>query len=695
MKLIKAGLLDNVVGTYDQTKTTIQGRVHSKVIDGQEVLGPALNKYIDLNVDTVGLVAASVGCYISPNGRIFNVSAMTGTASATGEFLYYISCHEMDQVTGAITYLGLIRAPIGVRATSAHILRSIKVIDDGTTGWRIFVTTTAASLIYGGAVCINNIDRADFSQVSPTIFNFGKASDAKAAYLMQDPSFIGVNQLNVAPAGSVLDKVNNRLYVHNGIAATHQYYVYDTSAAMTYASQAATINSVTSRIEITGHPYLDNDPIQLFNLSGGAGLTDNTLYFVRNSTANNFQVSATSGGAAITITTNGTATVGRAFGTVSSPFVHKTGNLPALVGTLLINDSEDIAIPGHTALAGERCAFFCTSGAGTGRMYMGKLSELTAGTTTWSSLISVNQLGTLNQITLPTATAVAWSNVLDKAVIYAAAGNILYMKPFQDNVINKVMGGSNNTYIEGIAPEIVPFSFITATAMDIDEGWLVIYSATAGQRGNIVCDLRSDELFDHSFIVTKVMDTPEVVFNSINFIEKLFEYTGILKVQYRTSGFGSISGGWTDIPIVEDISAVAASSQIQFKILFDTLSLGTSIHAQVSELLLSASSLFEISDHWEYSDDWSDNNVPSRIAFRLKQVYATSVPTLYFRAHDLSNSLLLSNDSVTNAANFEYSTDNGTTWLPLGTIPNTVGTLIRYTFTTPPGVDIRPSLRES
>lgn len=695
MKTIKADLLNDVVSVYDQTKTTIQGRVHSKIIDGQEVLGPALNRYIDLNVDTVGVITAPSATYISPNGRIFNMNTLTGTASATGEFLYNISCHELDQVTGDIVYLGMIRAVIGVRATTAHVLRSLKVIDDGITGWRIFVTTTAATVIYGGVACVNNVDRADFSQVSPTVFNFGKSSDAKATYLLQDPANIGVNQLNIASAGSVLDRVANRLYVHNGVSATHQYYVYSTNAAMTYDSQSANINSATSRIEITGHPYLDNDPIQLFNLVGGTGLTDNTLYFVRNRTANDFQVSATSGGAAINITANGTGTVGRAFGTVGSAFVHKTGNLPALTGTLLANDSEDLAVPGHTSLAGKRCSFFATSAANTGRLYMGRLDELTSGATTWPSLITVNQIGTLNQITSLTATSVAWSTVLDKAVIYTTAGNILIIKPFQDNMIDRIMGGSNSTYFEGVANPIVPVSFIAATAMDIDEGWLVLASATTGQRGNFVCDLRSDAIFDHSFIVTKVLDTPDLTFNSINFMEKLFDYTGILKVQYRTSGFGSISGGWTDINIVQDISAVAAADQIQFKILFDTLSLDTSIHAQVSELLLSVVSNFEISDNFEYSDDNSDNTSPSRIAFRLKRAYSSSVPTLNFRAYDLSNVLIVDHDTVNQIGNFEYSTDNGTSWLPLGTIPNTVGTLVRYSFTTPPGVDIRVSIVEA
>jgi hypothetical protein len=33
--------------------------------------------------------------------------------------------------------------------------------------------------------------------------------------------------------------------------------------------------------------------------------------------------------------------------------------------------------------------------------------------------------------------------------------------------------------------------------------------------------------------------------------------------------------------------------------------------------------------------------------------------------------------------------------LALGTIPNVIGTLVRYNFTSPPGVDIRPSIKDS
>jgi hypothetical protein len=171
--------------------------------------------------------------------------------------------------------------------------------------------------------------------------------------------------------------------------------------------------------------------------------------------------------------------------------------------------------------------------------------------------------------------------------------------------------------------------------------------------------------------------------------------TGNILAYYRTSGFGSITGGWTAISVDMDITAIASAAQIQFKLKFNTLTLGGSVPAQINELLLGYETLSEISDYWEFSDDFSDNIVPSRTAFRLKKAYLTSVPTLYYRAYDLSDALLINNNTVTNAANFEYSTDNGNTWIPLGTIPNTVGTLVRYSFTSPPGVDIRPSIRES
>lgn len=687
MKSVKANLLNDVVSSYDQTKTTIRGRVFQKTIDGAEVLGPPLNKFLDVVSDTTSSTQiVPTLTYMSPNGRLFSVGV-----EASG--IIAIALYTVNLATGSSSYIGTIRMTVADNAATTHVYRGLKVIDNGTTGWRIFLATTGSVLINGGLYCVNNVDLADFISVGlGTLFPSATGSNQKATYFLQDPANIGVGQLNVAAAGVTLDVPNNRVYVHNGVSATHQFYVYSANAALNCPKAVGlTIDAGTDRITHTAHGYVDNTPISLSSLSGGAGLINNGIYYTRNVTANDYQVSLTTGGAIINITTAGTVDVNRAFGTTGDAWVHKTGNLPALSGTLIISDSEDYAVPQHTTNSGQPCIFFSTSS----NLYLGRISELTPGATTWPSLVTSNLLGTPNQIVAPTLVLSTWSNVLDRAV-YLTNLNVLVTKQVVNNSIDKIFGGSNNIYRETFTSDATPLQWVNAGALDVEDGWIVVQTITnVGQRGVLLCDLRSDELFDYSYIITPVLNTPDAVYKFITTTDKLFDFTGSLRVQYRTSGFGSISGGWTDIPFADNISSYASGAQVQFKILFDTLGLDTSIHAQLQEFFLGYESLFEVSENWEVSRDNSSNLTPSRVAFRLKQAYSSSVPQLFFRAYDLSSSLLNTSNTITNAANFEYSTDSGLTWLPLGTIPNTIGTLIRFTFTSPPGVDIRPSLKES
>lgn len=689
MKYIKADLLADVVGSYDQTKTTIQGRAISKVVNSQTVLGPPLNRFVDTFNDTASSSQVTpIRSFLSPNGRLFSIGAEAGGISP-------ISLHTVDFTTGVTTYIGTIRISLADLAATTHTFRGFKVLDTGTTGWRIFVATSASVTINGGVYCVNNVDLADFISVGPgTLFPFANGSNQKATYFLQDPANIGVGQLNIASTGLSLDIPNNRIYVHNGVSATHQFYVYSSNATLDCPlSVGLTIDAGTDRVTHTAHGYANNDPIHIINLSGGAGLTTNTTYFVRNPTANDYQLSTTSGGAIINITTNGTADISRAFGTTGSAWVHKTGNLPVLTGTLVNLDSEDYAVPGHTSNAGFPCIFFCT----TSNLYLGRISELTSGATSWPSLVASNILGTVNQITTPTVVQATWSSILDRAV-YVTDGQILVMKQVVNNVIDKIFGRNSNLYRETFPSDPAQGVGFTGTiaALDIENGWMVITSSVAGQRGNIICDLRSDSFFDYSYIVTKVLSTPGTnVYKFLATWRELANTSGSLDFYYRTSGFGSVSGGWLPITMGSDLSSIATAPQVQFKIAFNNLVLGGSIPAQVRELFLGYESNTSISDNWEFSDDNSNNGSPSRVAFRLKTAYTSSVPQLFFRAYDLSNVLLINHNTIANAANFEYSTDNGLSWLPLGTIPNTVGTLVRYTFSSPPGVDIRPSIKES
>lgn len=686
MRYVKADLLDNVVSSYDQTKTTIQGRAFSKTVDGKTALGPPLNKFIDVQ-NNAALTPAPNATVCSSNGRIFSIALESGGLSQ-------IALHTINFATGAISYVGKIQISLPDVAATTTTFRSIKIQDTGSTGWKIFITTSATVLINGGTFLINKIDLADFVPIGFPTIAYATGNDQKAVYFLQDPSAIGVGQLQTASAGSVLDSANNRLYVHNGVAATHQYYVFDTATTPTYTTGSVTGVATTDVVSHSGHTFVANDPITFTAISGGAGITVGTTYFVRNPVAGvSYELSATSGGALLNFTTDiSSGTVGRAFGTTGSNFVHKTGNLPALTGSLLLTDSEDFAQPtgtGFVTIDGFDCAFFAT----TTNLYLGRLSELTSGATSWPSLNTVNMLGTSNQIISGNATYATWSNQLNRPIF--TTGQVFIIKPFANNVIESIFGGENNRYLETFNFEAIEFQPNSAiTSLDLENGWIFITTGSTGQRGIFASDLRSDALFDYSYIVTKVLDTPTAVLKFITTIDALYDYTGSLEVYYRTSGFGSISGGWTAVPFAEDLTSLASGNQVQFKILFATLGLDTSIPAQLCDFFLGYESLTDNSPNWELSVDDSDNGNPSRSAFRLKEAYASSVPALRYLAHDLTNVLIVDHNTTTNAARFEYSTTGGVSWNSLGTIPNTVGTLVRYTFSTPPGVDIRPAIRE-
>lgn len=691
MKLYKADLLSSVGNTYDQNRTTIQGRVFQKTVTGTPVLGPPLSKFIDVFSDSAENPSQ---IYCTDNGRLFSTGAIVN--GSTYDTLPII-LHTVDFQTGEYTYRGKIFIQIPNLAATTHTIRGLKAIDTGNTGWKIFIATTASVTINGGLFLVNNLDLADFVSTGFPTIPMATSTNTKSVYLLQDPSNIGTGQLNIATVGMVLDPPNNRIYVHNGNATTHQYFVYDTSVVPTYVSSPVSVSVASPGVVThTEHTFNNNDPVIFKSGTLPTGLSLNTVYFVRNPIAGvSYNLSSTSGGASINTTGSPSvgAEIGRAWGTIGSNWVHKTGNLPSLAGTLLANDSEDRAVPSNApvnggVLNGNPCAFLAT----TTNLYLGLLSELTSGSNSWPSLTTSNTLGSSNQITSPTTTFASWSDVLDAAT-YTTNTSKFITKQVVNNIIISNTGELNNQYYETFNPETVNLGLVTVTGMDNANGWLFVSGGTTGQRGVIAVDFRSDSLYDHSYIVTKVFNNVASSLKSFSTWEKLWESTGNIKLQYRTSGFGSISGGWIDISSYEELN-LAIANQIQFKILFNIQSEGSSSPAQVNELICGILDDSAISDNWEFSNDFSDNGVPSRATFRLKQTYATTVPQLFFRWRDLSNNLLGTSNTITNISNFDYSTDNGNTWVPMGTIPNVVGTLLRYSFTTPPGVDVRPYLRE-
>jgi len=72
---------------------------------------------------------------------------------------------------------------------------------------------------------------------------------------------------------------------------------------------ACTFTDTGDLVTITAHGLSNGDRVSFATIVTTTGISINTIYFVISATANTFQVAATSGGAAVALTTNGTGTV--------------------------------------------------------------------------------------------------------------------------------------------------------------------------------------------------------------------------------------------------------------------------------------------------------------------------------------------------------------------------------------------------
>ena len=79
-----------------------------------------------------------------------------------------------------------------------------------------------------------------------------------------------------------------------------------------YSTPVGTItaDNTNDTITLNSHGLLDGDVVHFANTGGGlpAGITAKTIFYVRDKTANTFKITATRGGAALDITTDGTGT---------------------------------------------------------------------------------------------------------------------------------------------------------------------------------------------------------------------------------------------------------------------------------------------------------------------------------------------------------------------------------------------------
>lgn len=708
MKVLQAGLQNNVVTSYDKTKTYLAGRAFQKTLNSQLVVGPPLTNFIDFQTD---LGFAPTLCQLTTNGRLFAVQAPAATGIAV------IGLYDFD-MTGQVApaFIGKINVLLGTSAATTHTLRMLK-IDDGAnagvvTGWKIFLGTTGSVLINGGTYLANNIAKADFSVVSAPTIPLGITSNAKASYLLQDPANIGVNNNLTQLLGGAINQTGVLLYSHNGVVATHQYIKWDYSVAPSVVLQTTTSPTVNGSptFTLTAHGYNANDPVVITSnaptgFTASTGLV-NTVYFVRNPAANTFELSATTGGASINATSVTSATViARAFGATSSLFSLKTGNLTGFVGAFLANNSENLAVPSTTldpnipvGLNGVNTIFNATAS----NFYLFKESEITNGATTLPSLSTVNVSGSGSDFTAVAPLNAVYSTTVGR-VIFVSNVSTFYIKKWQNSVIDAAFGGLQTAFLEGAHAQTCNFAGVAVANLEQRSGWVLLASVTIGQRGVFYMDLRSDTAFKYTFITSPVLSTPGSVLRFLNTAEQLFDLTNSLIFSYKTAAtstdavFNDPTTGWVASMTAKDLNT-ALQAFTQIRIDFDIANFFVDTPSQVNEIFVSLQANTEISEKWEGSVDGTSANGVSPAYTAFRQIISDS-GTKYFKAYDDSGNLIVAANTSANFASFDKTANDGTSWAAMtgandyGTTPLLTG--VRYKWLSPPGVKVTCTLSDN
>lgn len=706
MKFINMLSSSTSVGSYDKTKTSLFGNAYSKTINTKTCFGPSLTKFIDVQTDFTGYAPAitqSGVTFASSNNRLFVLGTFTAGVAP-------IALYSIDYTTGAKTALGRITITLPNTAATTHTPRFMRVIDTGTTGWKIFIGTIGSVAVNGGVFLVNKVDIADFS-FNPTAnqFYMGLSSDIKATYLLEDPTLVGVNHAMTTIMGGGYSSADNQILTTKGTAASLSIDGFSTTTAPTITSYTATAPTVPASptFTLTAHGFNANDML-VFTANTPGGFTVSTqvaaqtVYFVRNPTANTFELSATSGGASINATTATTPSFVRAFGTTTALYVaaRKSGTIAtAFAGTALLVDNQQIVTPADGPNAGSLCYFLST----TTTFYCWKLSDMTSGVTSLPSAAGINNTGTGIDYVAPTNVLATYSEVLGK-VVYTSAAFSIFMKSWINSNISHSFGSQINTWLENTGRTQDYFRGFVTSSLDVRNGWIFLGITTTGQRGILMMDARSDQSFNYTYMTSPVQYVGSSVMKFVSTIEQLFNVTDTIEIYYRTAAtssdaiFNTDSGSWTQISVAQDLTSIALNNYVQVKVTWDITTTLSGIPTQVQDIVIGYQSINELSDNWVGSVDNTSRNgeSPAYSAFRLIKAYSTSVPTLYFRAYDDNGNLVISADTVTNPTLFQYSTNNGTSWNALGTIPNTIGTTeVRYAWATPPGVKVTVSLRES
>lgn len=732
MKAINCKLTEAVVTSYgDKTKTYIKGRVKEKEIAGKKVIGAPLVAFADVQT----AYGVSPGhCVINPaTGRKFELQNINNAPPT-------ILAFNFDTETGIWEYIGKII--MALPPTSTFSLRGFDFDDSDVNNIKIFVSATATTtLCQGGTYYTWNLALTDFTISGTTIF-LANAPNQKAVYFAQYAGQVGLLHSATTSGGACSGRDfptlanKTKFFQQNGAAATMQIYGWDTSLG-----NPSVDGTVTNGISSQTTPFAGTSPSAYFRMGASQNgysttpnttaafesvilqngstnipsnfvqsLTTQTLYFMRDlqlvSGVWYFNLSTTSTGAAVVpAQTSATFSMMRSSGISSSHSLFKTGNIaPAPSGTLLASNCFGTCVPtsapANPALNGEECFFFGTLT----NLYLGKLSDLVDASTTWASLSGVNVLGTGIDYITPTVLFCHYSTSLD-CWIFCSNITKFYKKRHQNSVMDAAFGALSTEYMELKNAISVPFGLNAIITMTAGSGWLFITGSTTGQRGVVALDLRSDDQFNYSYIVSKILKVPKgSVLRYISTDESEADFTGDCRFYVKSALtesdviFDDPDADWTEVYPYDDNNPFQIGPYFQVRIGHDIIVDAKNISpAQLHDVALAYDGPGEIDDNFTWETERTSKDGDSPMIVSVRQVSALSAAPNKFLlvGYDDDGNEVYTVDSSVTPGVIGQSSNRGSSYTPFTNMAafmtsfnsGSGNTELKITITSPPPID--------
>jgi hypothetical protein len=378
----------------------------------------------------------------------------------------------------------------------------------------------------------------------------------------------------------------------------------------------------------------------------------------------------------------------------TSLFEFETGN-QAVTGTLNYNDNGVVGTLNHGDISGIKSFFFIT----TTRIYQCDLSGITNGSTTWQSrqMVELQPTGLVDDLrTLSNFTTINILEDLDRLILSNSTKTSIFKfivdEPFELTFMSDDRQLDEFTSDSESFPHPAPVGF--QSTYEYSNGFLhtMRLATTTTNTQLYVIPISSTEIFafdKEDYVITPKFDiTNFYKIHQItpNFVQKvgsdIFSIPNeAFKIFYRTSGISDNSGSWIELNQMGDLSSVdtTTTSEIQFAIVFTTLG-NFCIPPMIKSLFL----VYEDNSSIDgYDPDITKSSLQNREFVWIQTGFFNgNLPDLKITLTDVSNdTVIITDDTISPSGVWEYSEDNGQTWVSWDSTKNLLFNLIKYTNT--------------